>query len=201
MFTCHIYSLHCVVVCLFSSWQQSSSVIYYRLNTLRNILCLVGDSSLYNSLCVCVCWAKYLVILLSSPGSEVTAFLSVCVSQWIWVKIKPSHVSNVMCVNKYLTGDATIMRRSHEVDGMKAKKEEKSDFLPVITAYFARELSWWNFSCKTCSTVTACHNFLFTLQMESLSRKLLYEFAQWQSTHIHTPVETHTPMNPMRMIS
>lgn len=67
------------------------------------------------------------MILLSSPGSEVTAFLSVCVSQWIWVKIKPRHVSNVMCVNKCLTGDATIMWRSHEVDRAKERKERKKD--------------------------------------------------------------------------
>lgn len=30
-----------------------------------------------------------------------------------------------MCVNKYLTGDATIMRRSHEVDRMKGGKKKK----------------------------------------------------------------------------
>lgn len=68
-----------------------------------------------------------MVILLSSLGSEVIAFLSVCVSQWIWVKIKPSHVSNVMCVNKYLTGDVTIMRRSHEVDRLKERERKKEE--------------------------------------------------------------------------
>lgn len=84
-------------------------------------------------------------------GSEVIAFLSVCVSQWIWVKIKSSHVSNVMCVNKYLTGDATIMRQSHEVDRMKEPGQKRGKkfagmiFYPVITAYFDCELSFARF--------------------------------------------------------
>ena len=56
---------------------------------------------------------------MSFSGSEVVAFVSVYVSQLNWVKIKFSHVSNVMCVNKCLTGKATIMRQSHEVDKMK----------------------------------------------------------------------------------
>lgn len=42
-----------------------------------------------------------------------------CIPQWKWVKIKPDYVSNVMCVNKCLTGDVSIMRQSHEVDRKK----------------------------------------------------------------------------------
>lgn len=82
------------------------------------MLGLVGLLFSFLSLCVHVCAHihTYLVIL----GRLVAAFLSVSVSHWIWVTIKPSHVLNVMCVNKYLTGDAAIMRRSHEVDGMEA---------------------------------------------------------------------------------
>lgn len=72
--------------------------------------------------------------------NQIIWFLSICVSQGRWVKIKPT-------VNKYLTGDAAIMRQSHEVDKMKEKKERvkeetrRKEFLPVITAYFDYKLS------------------------------------------------------------
>lgn len=48
------------------------------------------------------------------------------IPQWKWVKIKPN--SNVMCVNKCLTGDVTIMRQSHEVDRKKERNLKRRTF-------------------------------------------------------------------------